>query len=516
MAASTPTMRRIPSDVRTTAVLLFLGLTACYLALSPGAIRGQGYTFEEIDSGSSFLGAVEAWASGAPVPKPVLSRHGPLPVLFDLPFIAIGRKFASPDFWVSMQPILLTAAMVAVLFLWLRKLTSPAMSLLLALAAAFGTMLWPYAYIGLETKQSFFLFLAGYLGLSGGPITRWPRLVMFAVSCGLAIGLKSNGALIAPAVAFLVLTQFRRDWHTRIGKAFTVLAVVAALGLAGAWGRGLYWAPRGGSLKPLVGLLISSPFELFINAVGIWGSPMKGLFIFAPLLIAGLIAVPKAFRTDRDTTIFALTITGATMAFLCFLKSPADEVWGSRYMHVVIAPTVLCIGAGWSRGQFRHYFAIAVLALVGAPIAFLGSFYHYGNVTEATRATGQNTLEWITGDRVWSGVTFNARTFGVWLEGGTTPVPWTPKHVWVWTPPPGERPPTTIDLRDYSTPQSFLARTWRSPVAGSSLVILRLLQLALLLGPLLLLGVFLRTLKESRALSSGRRPPESTSPGDRR
>ena len=56
----------------------------------------------------------------------------------------------------SFQPVLLTAGIVTVLYLWLRKLCSPMVSLLLTFTGAFGTMLWPYAYISLETKLSFF------------------------------------------------------------------------------------------------------------------------------------------------------------------------------------------------------------------------------------------------------------------------------------------------------------------------------------------------------------------------
>ncbi len=112
----------------------------------------------------------------------VWSRHGPVPVLFDLPFLKLGKLIVSPDFMLSFEPALLTAALMTLLFLWLRKLCSPGMSLFLTLTAAFGTMLWPYAYIRLETKQSLFVFLAGYLALSAGPIRSWPRFLLFAMA----------------------------------------------------------------------------------------------------------------------------------------------------------------------------------------------------------------------------------------------------------------------------------------------------------------------------------------------
>jgi len=98
------------------------------------------------------LAVVNAWVKGRPIPPMEWSRHGPVPVLFDLPFIKLGKMFVSPDFMLSFQPVLLTAGIVTVLYLWLRKLCSPKVSLLLTFTGAFGTMLWPYAYISLETQ----------------------------------------------------------------------------------------------------------------------------------------------------------------------------------------------------------------------------------------------------------------------------------------------------------------------------------------------------------------------------
>jgi hypothetical protein len=501
-----------PSDRNVTAALLFLGLAACYLTLSSGLIRGQGYTGEEIDSGIRMLQVFDAWRQGTDLPPMVWSRHGPMPVLLDLPFIALGHLSVSSEFGVSVQPILVTAAIVTVLYLWLRTLASPGVSLLLALTGAFSTMLWPYAYIGLETKQSFFLLLAGYLGLARGRLRRWPSVLLLGVAGGLAIALKANGIILGPAVLYLVYAQFREDWASRLRPAAVVVAVVGGIWLAGAAGRNLYWAPRGGGMSALQNWLIASPIEVFTNAIGILGSPTKGLFIFAPVLLAAIYAVPCAFQRHRETAVFALLVTGSTIAFLCVLKYPADEVWGSRYLHVAIAPLLVCVGVAWPRFAWRPHLSIIGLGIIGLPIAFLGSFYYYGNTTNAAKAAGQNTMEWLTGDRVWSEVLFDARAFAVWYRGGTTPVPWTPSHVWVWTPPPGERPLNPINIRDYSQPQSFMVRFWRLPVTGTSRVIFNVFQSALVIGPLLLVWVIGRTTRISRGAAAAARP--SSPPGE--
>ena len=88
---------------------------------------------------------------------------------------------------------MLTAGLMVLVFLWLRKIPTPWMSLLLTLTGAFATMLWPYAYIGLETKQSFFILLVGYLALANGKIRSWRGLVLFGIAGGLSLTIKGYG-----------------------------------------------------------------------------------------------------------------------------------------------------------------------------------------------------------------------------------------------------------------------------------------------------------------------------------
>jgi hypothetical protein len=491
------------TKARRTAVILFLGVSAFYLSLSPTSIAGQGYTGEEINSGLRMLAVVNAWVKGRRIPPMEWSRHGPVPVLFDLPFIKLGKMFVSPDFVLSFQPVLLTAAIVTVLYLWLRKLCSPKVSLLLTFIGAFGTMLWPYAYISLETKLSFFLLLAGYLGLAGGSIRGWTRLLLFATSCGLAVTLKSTGVVLFPAIAYLVYIQFRDDWRSRRAQALSLVLVIGILWVAGAVGRNLYWGPRGGGFNNMRPWLIDSPFQYFSNIIGIFGSPNKGFFVYAPALLASIYAIPRALRTHRHTAVFALLVTGGTVAFLALLNSPSDEVWGSRYMHVVIAPLLVCIGAAWPRLEWRKHVPLAALAIVGVAVSFLGAFYYYGVLDFAAKKAGQNTLEWITGDYDWNHVQFNARLFRIWLSGATTPVPWPRSHTWVWSPPPNAQPWQTLDLREFCQPQSFMVRFWNAPKPGLVLKLFRMYLTSLLLGPLFLTWVVLKTLTEDRIADAG-------------
>jgi len=499
------------SRVRKTAVILFLGLSASYICLSPGSIAGQGYTAEEIDSGLRIMAVATARMKAHPVPPMIWSRHGPIPVLFDLPFLKLGKMFVSPDFMLSFQPAIFTAALVTILFLWLRKLCSAGMSLFLSLTAGFGTMLWPYAYISLEIKQSLFVFLAGYLALAGTKIRSWPRLLLFALVCGLAISLKSTGVVLWPVIAFLIFAQFRGEWREQRNRVVVLVLIVAGIWLLSHWTSNFFWGPRGGGGNNLRPWLIDSPLQLFSNVIGIFGSPTKGLLVYAPIVIAAIYAVPRAFREHRDIVIFALLVLGCTLGLISLLSSPTDEVWGCRYLHVAIAPLMLCIGAAWTRFTWRVAVPVVFLAIVGLVVSFLGAFYYYGVRDFAMKDAGQNTMEWITGDSVWNSVQFNAKLFRVWLsDAGNSPVLWTPSHIWIWSPPPDAPPWKSINLRDYCQPQSFMVRFWRVPKNGVVLGIFVTYVSSLVLGLAFLAWAVFRTVKEQRTEQAGEFRLDST------
>jgi hypothetical protein len=445
------------------------------------------------------LSVVTAWMKGHPVPAMIWSRHGPVPVLFDLPFLKLGKFLVSPDFTLSFSPVLFTAGLLTILFLWLRRLCSPGMSLFLVLTAAFGTMFWPYAYIGLETKQSFFVLLAGYLALAGGKIRTWPRFLLFATACALAMTVKATGITLWPVIAYLIYIQFRGEWRSQRAQIGVSVLIIGAIWIFSHWGTNAYWGPLGGGANNFRFWLIDSPLQFFTNAIGLFGSPTKGLLVYAPVLIASIYAVPRAFRTNRELVIYALLVTGCTLGLLSLMTQPADEVWGCRYLHLTIAPLILCVGAASPRFRWRRDLALVILAVVGIAVSFLGAFYYYGVRDSAMTEARQNTLEWMTGDPVWNQVVFSARLFRVWLyDRGTEPVLWTPKHSWHWTPPPDTPPWKTINLRDYCQPQSLMLRFWHVPKSGVVLRIFATYVSSLILGVLLLAWVIVRTAREER------------------
>ncbi len=471
---------------RATALLVFVGTFLTYAALTPGTIAGMGYTSEEMHSGDSIMAALQARLSGRPALPIKLSRNGFLPVVLDLPFQAAGKRIVSEDFILSMEPMLDTALLVTILFVWLRKLTSPGLAVCLALSAAFGTLLWPYAYIGLETKQSLFLLLSAYLALEGRPIQSFGRAIVFGLCCALAIGSKANGLMLLPAVTYLAYAQFREGWRQRLPFALTTLAVAGTLSFANSAARAQYYLASGvTTFVQFRSTMIDSVFQYLGSLIGLFGSPTKGLLLYAPLILLSLYAVPCAWRVRRDLTLFVLLTVGGLVGGFALVAYYADETWGARYLHSCVAPLVLLIGASRSRFSWRDAAMIPLTAL-GVVISFLGAFYYYGNMHAASIRAGENNLAELVGDANWNQITFNARLFAIWWESPPGPVLWTPTQRWMWEIPPDAPPAKTINLAEWAQPQSLLLRSWNLPRKGYLAVGWVLLLLAGLIGPTML------------------------------
>jgi hypothetical protein len=363
-------------------------------------------------------------------------------------------------------------------------------------------MWWPYAYIGLETKQSSFLFLSGYLALARGKIVRPAALACFSASCGLAISVKSVGVILLPAIAYLVWVQFRDDWRQRWRPLLAVVAGIVLLFALSAVGRNFYWGPVGGGTVNLQTWMITSPLQIPSNVLGLFASPNKGLFLFAPILFLSIWAVPKALRSNRDLAMFAALATVGTVAFLSILTPPYDETWGPRFMHGTVGPLLMCVGAAWPRFNWRTATATFVLGFFGVMVSFLGSFFYYGMRQWAAETSGQHTIEWLTGDSVWNEIVVNARLFRVWLEGGTDPVPFQAEHIWAWTAPPDAPKWKEINLRQFAQPQSILFYYLDKPRDTKLEVLLRSYAACIPIGLLLLVGGVWSGLPNPGALSA--------------
>ena len=456
--------------------LFFAVVTAAYLVLSPWAIFGMGYTEENVNASLQILANLTSWLGLGHDASPIMwPRHGLFELLFEMPFLLVSRVLFGPsrvwlDRTLSLQPILLTASLCTVIFVWTRRVTgSQVWGLLLGLVAAFSTMLWPYAYIGLETTQSLFLLLSGYLALGAAGETTKRRTLVFVLCCSLAVSMKSNGASLAPAILFLLVTHFRPVKNGWV-RCLAAVLIVAAVYAASAYTRGLSHVWAGGTFGVFQEVGLGGLIPKALNAVSLFSSPNKGLLVYAPVSILCLASLSKAFRSDRRTVVFACLALGGLVVGCSLVYFWADETWGPRYLHSAIGPLIICLAAGRKNEPFRWKKEVPLIGLTatGLIISFLGSLFYYGTMHQAEVQAGPGTLEALQHDPEWNHIRFNWMLLEIWRRRTTSQdaVLWPPPRR-RWFPLPGEssvlEPPKKIDLRSFAMPQALILRKPSGP-----------------------------------------------------
>ena len=469
-----------------------------YFSLSPGSIAGMGYMAEEMSATDALLRNATTPLTGKPALRVEWPRNGVVDLAFHVPFVVAAKLFFPADFqwkdrFVSAEPVLLTALLLTIVFVWTAALARGwSRALLLSLVLAFCTLMWPYAYIGLEVLQSAALMTAAYLALQSRQARGWRHSILFALAAAVALSAKSTGAFLLPAVLFLIWCEFeaplraaasRREARARLA---ITLAIIGAVFLTNSYFRAFHWQIYGGSREFISFWLIEDPASLLINVTGFFGSPNKGLAVFAPVCLLALVALPRAFASHRRLAWFALlTLVGLTGGF-SLLRNWSDETWGPRYLHAAIAPLVLCYAAAAgdriTRGRWAA--SLAVAASLGFVISSLGALFYYGSLHGVIGKAGQSTLEALQGDPIWNHYRFNARLLGIWVSRlGDPPSPylWTPSHQWFFVKPDGAAPWIPVDLAPYAHPHASLFRDWDhrplrrvylgSGIAGAALII---------------------------------------------
>jgi hypothetical protein len=454
-----PWPRRPPAR---TALLLFAGTALLLGAASPLWLASMGYAAEELAACRQILdGGAVAWP-----------RNGVVSLALELPLLAAARALgarpaAGEEVLASLAPVLATAAITAILFVWASRLSrSRSWGLALALAATFSTMLWPYAYIGLETLQSLLLLAAAWTALEAPDrVPSWARSLAFGLLAGAAVSAKSTGFLLWPAAAYLAWRLFGRGGRAVVPRALVSLGLAAAIHAANSAARNASWSRFGGMTRYGSDWLVTDAASPILNLVALLASPNKGLLVFAPLAVLGLLALPRAWRRARPVAVFALLTLGGIAAGISILGIWSDETWGPRYLHAAVAPLVLVFAAGRAgrAPRLRTEAPFAAAAAAGFVVSALGVLFYYGSLSSAARRVTTPTLESLQGDPTWNHVRFNGLLARSWLAGNARPLYIAPERVWDFDDPHRPLEWKAVDLRRFAEPQPRLLASAHNP-----------------------------------------------------
>lgn len=472
-------------------LLFFASVFLAYLAFSPATIEGVGYYGENLTAANQVTTNVINLLHSQPLVQVTWTRHGGLELVFELPFVFFSRLvFGDSIKWagrvLAVQPVLATALSITLVFVWVRRLTgSWRWPYALTLIAAFATMLWPYAYIGLETTQSLCLLVAGYLALGRPSRRRWLEVIFFAGCCVSALTVKTTGLFLLPALAYLTFCYFTSGAINRRVAKFAVLSgITATIFSLNFYLKEIYWARNpGGSKGFLASLLVDDALVFLAQAFSFFGSANKSLLIYAPVVVLCLARLPQAYRRQPRLVIFALLVLSGLVGGFSLVTVWTEETWGPRYLHSAIAPLVICLGVTQlnTSDSWQRRLALPAAAALGLLVTLPGVVIAYTQLHQAATRSGRATLAALQYDPAFNHVRFNYQLLRIWATTkdsvASQPILWPPPPAWWFEKPTDAAPERSVDLREWAIPQPALLRQWTSAmsIAPRQHFVLRLL-----------------------------------------
>jgi hypothetical protein len=266
---------------------------------------------------------------------------------------------------------LLAAMSTALLYLLLRRRADPRLSLLLALAYAFGTTTWMIGSQALwQHGMAELLIIAAMFVLTGGCNPR--RAILAGVLCGLVACNRQPDSLIAAALAIYGLWWARRLAPLMLGAAAVpaVFLLIYNFGIVGhyAGAYGLVARPMFFQHNLLYGLAVL----LF--------SPAKGLFVFSPFLLVIPFCLPQIFADRRTRAI--TTAVGVAAVVLLLVYSKADwrqgASWGPRWLTDLQPILFWMLPPAVSSLNRVGRVTFALACCVGIVIEGIGAFWYTG------------------------------------------------------------------------------------------------------------------------------------------
>ncbi|HYC60711.1 MAG TPA: hypothetical protein VEK79_14195 [Thermoanaerobaculia bacterium] len=288
----------------------------------------------------------------------------------------------------------LASLSASLLYLLLRRRASPSIALLLTVAYAFGTTTWVISSQALWQHGMGALLIIGALLFLTGASTA-PRVIAAGLLCGLIAANRPPDFILAAGLGvYGLFWARRRHWVLFVAACALPLAILL-----------LYNFGVAGNVLGGYGLIGKAAFfshDLLPGVAGLLFSPARGLLIFSPFLLF-LVLAGRYFPCSREERFLTVAMIAA-VALQIMLYAKADWrgglSWGPRYMTDflpfliwILVPVVSAL-----RGVARTGF----LATVGMAIVIeaIGAFCYYPSIDLPIYAADRGT-EYHTMRGVW-------------------------------------------------------------------------------------------------------------------
>jgi hypothetical protein len=256
---------------------------------------------------------------------------------------------------------LVAALSASLLYLLLRRRARASIALLLTAAYAFGTTTWAISSQALWQHGMATLLVIGALLLLTGTSTA-PRAIAAGLLCGLIAANRPPDAILAAALGIYAL--FRASRRDRL-----LFVAASALPLAAVL---LYNLGVAGNVLGGYGLIGKAAFfshDLLPGVAGLLFSPTRGLLVFSPFLLFLALAGLHMPRGREERVLTVAMIVAIVLQIMLYAKADwrGGLSWGPRYMTDflpfliwMLAPVVSAL-RGAARVGFHVLVGVAIL-----------------------------------------------------------------------------------------------------------------------------------------------------------
>lgn len=382
-----------------------------------------------------------------------------------IPTILAGRLFSHvlPSGWreyserlfLGWTNSIITAAGVAFVYLIAALLGAHRRrALVLAFVYGLGTYALPHSRTFMSEPFATTFTLAGtYFVLRGAMAGKRADLILGGGLAGLAILGRATAGLFPPVLAVYLLLSA----HRRVPLAARVRPVVYfGVGVLPPWLlflAGNWW--RFGSPTDFGYPRVPQSFPILEGLQGLFLSPGKSVFLYAPCVLVGLVAAPFAWRKQWRETFVLLSLAAVNTLF--FARVPfwhGDNAWGPRYLLMSLPFYALLVAPLLSSNRwFKALLVSAVIGIIPAGLGTMMSWNQYFTVVAANAPRTDPAVpppqDELTHHQVyWSQLVGHAREMpglvrNTWdrLDGrfAGDPYPEPPgigtRYFWYWKPP---------------------------------------------------------------------------------
>ena len=219
-------------------------------------------------------------------------------------------------------------------------------ALVAAFGLAFGTTLWPYSKFGFNAPlATMFLLWATYWTWRGGRSARNRQLVLGGALLAGALLTRHEMAVMAAPLGVWLLYEHRDTPRLACRRlAFLATPVTVGVGLWMWYNVARFGHPFDTGLMRDPNVAFDTP--LVTGLAGLLASPGRSLFLYAPLTIVGVAALPVLARRDRST---AFLFGGMTLIQLLVIARmhqwDGGESYGPRYLIPILPYLVIPVAS---------------------------------------------------------------------------------------------------------------------------------------------------------------------------